>query len=167
MFLAYLILAIRRTQVDRRRPATYFIMSRNCARITPGGPIKPENFDSPAQAARAWRRCRYILTLPWLLWEILKNTFISVQTVPAATSSHHRHRRHEISMSLRLNSISPCLTCAGLLDSEHFACFTGSTWLARISSESSMLFNSWRKNVFEQADCSSMLHLLWPVSNIL
>ena len=43
--LAYLILAIRRARLDQRRPATYLIMSRNCARITPGAPIEPENFD--------------------------------------------------------------------------------------------------------------------------
>ena len=44
-WLAYLILAIRRARVDRRRPTTFLIMSRNCACITPGGPIEPENFD--------------------------------------------------------------------------------------------------------------------------
>ena len=40
--IAYLILATRRARVDRRSPTAYLIMSRNCARITPGG---PENFD--------------------------------------------------------------------------------------------------------------------------
>ena len=45
LYLAYLILAIRRARVDRRRQATYLITSRNCARVTPGGLIEPENFD--------------------------------------------------------------------------------------------------------------------------
>ena len=45
LLIAYLILAIRRARVDRRGPETYLIVSRNCARITPGGPIEPENFD--------------------------------------------------------------------------------------------------------------------------
>jgi hypothetical protein len=43
--LAYLILTIRRARVDRRRPATHLIVSRSCARITPGRPIEPEKFD--------------------------------------------------------------------------------------------------------------------------
>ena len=132
--LAYLILAIRRARLDQRRPATYLIMSRNCARITPGGPIEPENFDRRKRREHGDVVVTYIHSLDYC------DKSWNTPCYPADTSSHHRHRRHEIAMSLRLNSISPCLTCAGLLDSEHFAGFTGSTWLARISSESSMLY---------------------------
>ena len=119
-----MILAIRRARVDRRRPATYLIMSQNCARITPDGPIEPENFDRRKRREHGDVVVTYI---PLIIVINLETHLLSLQTVPATTSSHHRHhrhRRHEMAMSLRLNSISPCLTCTGLLDSEHFAGFT-------------------------------------------
>ena len=144
--LAYLILAIRRAWVDRRRPATYLIMSRNCAHIMPGGPFEPENFDRRKRQEHGYVVVTYLHSLDCCdkSWNTPSDLCKQSQLPKFASSSSSSWNSHEPATKLNF-----AVSCARLLDSEHFAGFTGSTWLAQTSSESSMLFKN----------CNS-LHLL-------
>ena len=102
--IAYLILAIRRARVDRRRPATCLIMSRNCARITPGGRIEPENFDR-----RKWQEHGDVVVTYTPLTIVINletHTLLSLQTVPAAISSYHCRRHHQLKTKLNFAAMS-------------------------------------------------------------
>ena len=112
LLIAYLILAIRHAWADRRRSATYLIMSWNCACITPDGPIEPENFYWCKRREHGDVVVTYIsLTIVINPCYLCKQSQLSQVRIVVVTASW-------ISHEMWLNSIV-------LLDSEHFASFTG------------------------------------------
>ena len=106
-------------------------MSRNCARITQGALIEQENFDRRKRREHG----DVVVTYTPLTFVINLETQLAIF---ANSTSCHKFA----SSSSSWNSHEPVTKLNRVTWFWTLCQFTGSNWLARISSESSMLFNT-------------------------